>query len=167
MREEFKNLDFSMIESMTNINLLSQIAATKAALPGMTKRKTGAIINISSVSGFFGQPVRTLYSATKFGLAGFGKALRSEVKGDGIQVMQVYPGYVQTNISKNAMTGSGGKFGKVDSNIKNGLPVSEACEQIIKALVVGRTEFIVGDAICHVLPYILQWEWLISKLTDK
>ena len=99
MREEFKNLEFSVCESMVNVNLLSQIAATKAALPGMMARKYGAIINISSGSGLVGLPVRTLYSCTKFGLSGFGKALRSEVKGHGIQVLQSYPGYVQTNIS--------------------------------------------------------------------
>jgi uncharacterized oxidoreductase len=87
MREEFKYLEFGMIESMTNINLLSQITATKAVLPGMSNRKTGAIININSFFKFFGQPVRNLYSATKFGLAGFGKALRSEVKGYGVQVL--------------------------------------------------------------------------------
>ena len=92
----------------------------------MTQRKNGAIINISSASGIFGLPVRTLYSCTKFGLSGFGKALRSEVKGDGIHVLQIYPGYVSTNISKNAMTGNGEKFGKLDSNIKSGLSASKA-----------------------------------------
>ena len=50
-------------------------------------------------------PVRTMYSATKFGLSGFGKALRAEVKQFGVNVLNVYPGYVQTNISKNAVTG--------------------------------------------------------------
>ena len=80
MREEFKNLDFGVCETMINTNLLSQIAATKAALPGMTQRKHGAIVNVSSGSGLVGLPVRTMYSASKFGLSGFGKALRSEVK---------------------------------------------------------------------------------------
>ena len=84
MREEFKLLDFEVCESMMNTNLLSHIAATKAALPHMIKQQSGIIVNISSGSGIMGLPVRTLYSASKFGLSGFGKALRSEVKQQGI-----------------------------------------------------------------------------------
>jgi dehydrogenase/reductase SDR family protein 7B len=80
MRDVFDNLDFSVCESMVNTNLLSHIAATKAILPSMIKQKSGTIVNISSGSGIIGMPVRTMYSATKFGLSGFGKALRSEVK---------------------------------------------------------------------------------------
>ena len=107
MRDEFKNLDFGVCETMVNTNLLSHIAASKAALPGMIKRKSGVIVNVSSGAGILGMPVRTMYSATKFGLSGFGKALRSEVKQHGVQVVQVYPGYVRTNISNNAVTGDG------------------------------------------------------------
>jgi short-subunit dehydrogenase len=69
---------------MMNTNLLSHIAATKAALPIMINKKSGTIVNISSGSGIMGLPVRTLYSASKFGLSGFGKALRSEVKQHGV-----------------------------------------------------------------------------------
>lgn len=84
MREEFKLLDFSVCETVLNTNLLSHIAATKAALPQMIKQQSGHIVNVSSGSGVVGLPVRTMYSASKFGLSGFGKALRSEVKGEGI-----------------------------------------------------------------------------------
>lgn len=80
MRDEFKNLDFSVCEIMMNTNLLSHIAATKAVLPGMIDRKQGCVVNISSGAGILAMPLRTMYSATKFGLSGFGKALRSEMK---------------------------------------------------------------------------------------
>jgi len=80
MRSEFNILDFSVCETMVNTNLLSHIGATKAALIGMIERKSGVIVNISSGAGILAMPVRTMYSATKFGLSGFGKALRSEVK---------------------------------------------------------------------------------------
>jgi len=80
MRDEFKNLDLTVCETMLNTNLLSHIAVTKAALTDMIKRKSGVIVNISSGAGILGMPARTMYSATKFGLSGFGKALRSELK---------------------------------------------------------------------------------------
>ena len=68
-----------------------------------------------------------MYSASKFGLDGFGKALQSEVQDKNIYVTQIYPAYVMTNISKNAMLGTGEKLGKVDDNIKKGIPVETAC----------------------------------------
>lgn len=80
MRDEFKNLEFQVCENMLNTNLLSHIAVTKAILPGMISRKQGIIVNVASASGILAMPLRTMYSATKFGLSGFGKALRSEVK---------------------------------------------------------------------------------------
>lgn len=172
MRDEFKDLDFSVIENMIDVNLTSQIAVTKAALPlliesgAKANNKGNAIINISSCSGFVGMPVRTLYSATKFGLVGFGKALRAEVKHQGISVLNIYPGYVQTNISKNAKLGNGENFGKVDGNIKKGLKVENAVDQIIRALTLGRREYIVGGPVENLLPYINMAPSLIDKLAD-
>ena len=64
-------------------------------------------MNILSISGLMGVPVRTMYCASKFAMDGFSKSLRSEVKPYGIHITQVYPSYVSTNISKNAATGSG------------------------------------------------------------
>jgi short-subunit dehydrogenase len=64
-----------------------------------------------------GVPVRTYYSSSKFALDGFGKALQAEVAHLGINVLQCYPAYVRTNISKNALTGEGKPLGKTDKNI--------------------------------------------------
>ena len=56
----------------------------------------------------------------------------------GIKVTQVYPAYIQTNISKNAATGSGESFGKVDDNISSGMPVEKAVDIILKAIAMKR-----------------------------
>jgi len=115
---------------------------------------------VQSISSIFGTPVRTLYCASKFGFSGFGKALRSEVLADGIHILQVYPGYVSTNISKNALSGSGEKFGKLDSDIKNGMSVEECSDQILRALTVGRTEIVVGNLAMQLTPLIAQFDFL-------
>lgn len=95
MREEFVNMDYSTCEYMMNTNCMSHIALVKALLPGMIEGKRGGhIVNILSISGLMGVPVRTLYCASKFAMDGFSKALRSEVKQHGIKVTQVYPAYV-------------------------------------------------------------------------
>ena len=104
-RDDFDDLSFEVCETMMNVNCLGHIAVIKAVLPGMTERKSGQIVNILSLSGIIRLPMRTMYSSSKFALSGFAKALRSEVKP--IHVCNIYPAYVQTNISKNAMLGSG------------------------------------------------------------
>ena len=124
---------------------MAHIAVTKAALEGMKSRKHGMIVNMLSLSGIVGLPSRTLYSSSKFALSGFGKALRAEVKGDGIHVLNIYPSYIQTNVSANAMLGSGETFGKTDSNIGKGMPVAECSLKCMKAMHLKRTEFICAD----------------------
>ena len=125
MRDCFEDMEFSVCERMMNVNCTSHIAVTKAVLPQMMERKSGMIVNISSMSGLVPVPVRTMYSCSKFGLSGFGKSLRAEVKSFGIDVIQIYPSYISTNISSNAMTGTGERFAKKDSNIASGIPVSD------------------------------------------
>mmetsp|Transcript_19791 Transcript_19791/g.14225 ORF Transcript_19791/g.14225 Transcript_19791/m.14225 type:complete len:81 (+) Transcript_19791:515-757(+) len=78
--------------------------------------------------------MRTMYCASKHGLSGFGKALRAEVKPHNCHVLNIYPTYVQTNISRNALLGSGESFGKLDNNIKKGIPCDDAANQILKAM---------------------------------
>ena len=112
--------------------------------------------------------MRTMYSSSKFAFSGFAKALRSEVKPDNIHVLNVYPAYVQTNISKNAMIGNGETFGKTDDNIGKGMTCAAACDQIIKAMALKRTEFIVADKLFyHVIPFITMWSWLENFAADK
>lgn len=118
----------------------------------MLKQNSGHIVNILSISGLMGVPVRTMYCASKFAMDGFSKSLRSEVKPHGIHVTQVYPSYVTTNISKNAATGSGKSFGKVDENIKGGMPVDKAAEMILKAIMLKRNEIVVANTFYRIVP---------------
>ena len=138
MREEFVNTDLSTCNYMMNTNCMSHIALVKGFLPTMISQKSGHIVNVLSISGLMGVPVRTLYCASKFAMDGFSKSLRSEVAPHGIKVTQVYPAYIQTNISKNAATGSGESFGKVDDNISSGMPVEKAVDIILKAIAMKR-----------------------------
>lgn len=98
------------------------------------------------MAGFFGPPLRTVYAGTKFALAGFGKALRSEVKGKDTNVLNIYPGYIKTGISKNSLTGEKNEvFGKTDTNIANGMPVDEAARKICTAISMKYTEYILAN----------------------
>jgi NAD(P)-dependent dehydrogenase (short-subunit alcohol dehydrogenase family) len=79
-------------------NVFGVIAVTQAVLPIMRKNRTGRIINMSSISGKFGFPGLSPYTASKHALEGWGESLRLELKPFGIDVVLVEPGSYQTNI---------------------------------------------------------------------
>ena len=85
-RDPFEDIAFNVCTQMMNVNCMSHIAVCKAALPGMMQRKTGQIVNILSISGYMGNPMRTMYCASKFALCGFGKVMRVEGRPYGIDV---------------------------------------------------------------------------------
>jgi short-subunit dehydrogenase len=81
----------------------------QAALAVMKQQDSGAIINISSVAGHIPLPFHAVYSATKFAMNAFGKAANVELKGSGIHVLTVCPGYVKTDFGANAIKGTEAK----------------------------------------------------------
>jgi len=80
------------------VNLTGAFLSCRAFVPGMRARRRGRIIGIASVSGHLGTPEASAYNASKWGLIGFAKSLAEELKPDGIQVMTVSPGSVDTRM---------------------------------------------------------------------
>ncbi len=79
-----------------DVNLLAPIELTRLLLPSMVRRKSGCIVNISSMWGQVGASCEVDYSAAKAGLIGFTKALAQEVAPSGIRVNCVAPGVIRT-----------------------------------------------------------------------
>lgn len=80
-------------------NLSSCFNMCRAVVPGMRERKSGRIINISSINGQKGQFGQVNYSAAKAGMLGFTKALALESAGKGITVNAICPGYIETDMT--------------------------------------------------------------------
>ena len=91
--ETFPDADW---ESVIGINLSSAFYLTKAALPGMKKRKWGRIINISSAHGLVASAYKSAYVAAKHGLVGLTKVTALETAEEGITANAICPGYVWT-----------------------------------------------------------------------
>ncbi len=77
-------------------NLSAVFRLSRAALKGMTRRRFGRIVNVTSIVGQTGNPGQANYAAAKAGLAGMSKALAQEVASRGITVNCVAPGFVAT-----------------------------------------------------------------------
>ena len=96
--EPVAGADLGRWRQMLELNVLSLIASTQAALAGMTARGDGHVVNISSTAGRIANPNAAAYSATKFGVVAFSEALRREVYRHGIRVSVIEPGVVQTEL---------------------------------------------------------------------
>ena len=80
------------------INLMGCVHMQQAFLPGMIKRGSGHVVNISSGAGLMGMPAMSAYCATKFAIAGMTEALYNEMRDKKIKVSLVCPTFVNTKI---------------------------------------------------------------------
>jgi short-subunit dehydrogenase len=126
------------------INYFAAVTLAKAVLPGMRAQKSGHFVVISSLAGKFGAPRRSAYAASKHALQGFFDALRTEVHDEGLRVTIACPGYIRTDISKNALRGDGSEHGLMDGNQEQGLAPGEAAQTILRAIRREKSEVNVG-----------------------
>jgi 3-oxoacyl-[acyl-carrier protein] reductase len=85
--------------AVLDTNLGGTFNTCRAASRGMMKRRSGAIVNVSSISGVRGNPGQTNYSAAKAGIIGFTKALARELGSRGVRANVVAPGYISTRLT--------------------------------------------------------------------
>jgi 3-oxoacyl-[acyl-carrier protein] reductase len=81
-------------------NLNGVFHTCRAVARGMMKRRSGSIVNISSIVGLHGNPGQTNYSASKAGIIGFTKALARELGTRGVRANVVAPGYIDTRLTQ-------------------------------------------------------------------
>ncbi|TGL69583.1 SDR family NAD(P)-dependent oxidoreductase [Leptospira levettii] len=141
-RSYTRETNLTTIEKIMNTNFYGAVELTRAILTEVKKPIHFAVI--SSVAGKMGSPLRSAYSASKFALVGFFHSLRAEEEKSGLFVTMVYPGFIQTNISKNALQGDGSSTGKMDSVIESGLPVQLCAHRILHAVANKQREVVIA-----------------------
>jgi 3-oxoacyl-[acyl-carrier protein] reductase len=87
-------------DTVINTNLSSMYRLCKACVKGMTKARTGRIVNISSVVGSSGNAGQSNYAASKAGIEGFTRSLAKEIGSRGITVNAVAPGFIDTDMTR-------------------------------------------------------------------
>jgi 3-oxoacyl-[acyl-carrier protein] reductase len=86
--------------AVLDTNLGGVFHTCRAASRGMMRRRSGAIVNVSSVVGVHGNPGQTNYAASKAGIIGFTKALARELGSRGVRANVVAPGYISTRLTE-------------------------------------------------------------------
>jgi len=145
-RAMIKETPLWLDRKIMEINDFGTIALTKAVLPYMISAGGGIIAATSSISGRFGFPLRSAYSASKQALHGFFETLILEHRNDNIRVSVIIPGRVRTNISLHALTATGNQHGKMDEGLAGGITTRKAARQIIKGLSKNKREILVGSS---------------------
>lgn len=88
------------VERVMRTNYLGAVYATGAVLPGMLDRRSGHLVGIGSVAGFRGLPRSAAYTASKGALANYFESLRIDLRGTGVAVTLIRPGYVGTPLTE-------------------------------------------------------------------
>uniref|UniRef100_A0AAG5D639 Dehydrogenase/reductase SDR family protein 7-like n=1 Tax=Anopheles atroparvus TaxID=41427 RepID=A0AAG5D639_ANOAO len=154
------------------VNYFGTVAMTKACLPSMIARKEGRIVCISSVQGKFAIPYRSAYSASKHAQQAFCDSLRAEVAKDNIKVTLVSPGYINTSLSINALTGTGQAYGKMDASTAGGASPESTATSILRAIARDEKDIILAPIaprvaywLRHLMPPV--YFWIMKKRADK
>ena len=93
--EAFADTEVAIVRQVIETNVIGLLQMTRAALPGMLARRHGHVLNMASVAGLTPVPFNTVYSASKHAVVGFTDSLRLELRGTGVDVSMVSPGYVR------------------------------------------------------------------------
>ncbi|WP_138431391.1 SDR family oxidoreductase [Fodinibius saliphilus] len=143
-RSKVVNTDMDVTRKVMEINFFGSVALTKAILPSMMDRQTGHIIVTSSVMGKFGTRLRSSYAASKHALHGYFDSLRQEVHKENIHVSLVCPGYVKTDVTKNALEGDGSKHNQMGKGQQHGMTPTKFAQKLLPEIIAKKEEIYIG-----------------------
>lgn len=108
-------------EKMLAVNLTGTFLCIREALPEMTQRGSGRIVNVASTAGLLGYAYVAAYCASKHGVIGLTRAVALEAAKSGVTVNAVCPGYTETDIVQDAVANIVAKTGKSESEARAAL----------------------------------------------
>lgn len=140
-RSKVVDTPLAVDRKLMEVNYFGTVALTKAVLPSMLTHQLGHIVTITSLTGKFGTALRSTYAASKHALHGFFDSLRAELGPNSpIKVTLVCPGFIRTNVSVNALTGTGEAQGTMDDATGKGMDPEVLAQKILRAVAQGQEE---------------------------
>ncbi|CAB0150325.1 Putative oxidoreductase SadH [Pseudidiomarina piscicola] len=153
-RSRILDTDLSVYRQLMEIDYFGVVALTKFVLPRMIERHNGHIVTVSSVAGKVGTKLRSGYNGAKFGVIGFMDSLRAETAEHGIAVTSILPGFINTQVAHNSLTGDGSALGKPDPDNAGGISAEECARLSLKAIAAQKAEVVVGSGVSKLAPFL-------------
>ncbi len=169
-RAAFDQTQLEVFRKVMAVNFFGPLYGTKAAL-GSLKRRRGLIITISSLAGFTPLLGRTAYSASKHALHGLFDSLRSELRGSGVGVLIVCPGFTATGIGAAALDGDGSITRHPQSTVGQPASPDDVAEQVFQAACKNKRLLVltpagrIGRMVNKISPAL--YEWLMTRAVKK
>lgn len=133
--------DLNILEKIMQVNYFGSVYCTYYALPYLKKSK-GRLVAVSSLTGKTGVPTRSGYGASKHAMAGFFDTIRIELKGTGVSVTTIYPGFVSTKVRQSAMGSDGKPIGKSPVKENKVMTVERCVDLMIPAIASRKRELV-------------------------
>jgi short-subunit dehydrogenase len=175
-----ENQPIEAFKSAMDSNYYTMLHATMAVLPQMLVRRSGSIVNITSIGGKVAVPHMLPYSASKFAALGFSQGLHAELRAKGIQVTSVCPGLMRTGSHTHAFfTGDREReyrwFSLGASTPWVSISARAAAKKVVRATIEGRTEItitpqaIIAATVAQVLPDVTAtiMHWINTRALPK
>ena len=147
----FQHMSPAMVETTLTVNLCSLIKLTHGLLPGLLSRPQAHIVNIASGAGLAVPGGMSAYVASKFGVVGFSRALRVELRHRGVGVSAICPAFIKTDIVSNSLRGVGqseaekARAVRLDKMVRKlGVSPQRVVSAIIRAILRDRGVMTVG-----------------------
>lgn len=155
--------DLSIFEQVMRVNYLGAVYCTHFALPHL-KASRGLLVAISSLCGKTAVPTRSGYVASKHAMQGFFDTLRIELRGTGVDVLVISPGFVATDIRQRALGADGKVLGQSPRDESKGnMSVNECVRQIVSAMEHRKREHLMT-----LKGKVIPWaKLLVPKLVDR
>jgi short-subunit dehydrogenase len=133
----FHEQDWSVNEAMIRVNILALAALTRMFLPEMVERHSGRVLNVASMAGFVPGPLQSVYYASKAFVISFTEAVANELRGTGVALTVLCPGFTETEFGRVAGMASIRSFSRT-------LSAREVAEIGYEAMLRGKTIVVPG-----------------------
>jgi len=137
-------LNYETIERVMNINFYGMLYMIKTFLPHLLTRPEAHIVNVSSMGGFLPVPGQTIYGASKAAVKLLTEGLHSELSNTNVKVTVVFPGAIDTNITKNSGLNTPERSSADGKSMKI-LSPAKAAEIIVDGMENNRYRVLVGN----------------------
>jgi NAD(P)-dependent dehydrogenase (short-subunit alcohol dehydrogenase family) len=165
-RSGFSQTSAKVYRKVMDVNYFGAIHCTQAALEHLV-RNQGLIIVMSSIAGFAPLLGRSGYSASKHALHGLFDSLRAELRGTGVDITIICPGFTATHIDRNALGGDGRATSHPQSKVGKVAAPEDVAEAVFRAAVRGRRLVVLSAVgrMTRVLTrvYPALYEWIMAR----